>query len=83
MERRPVTLECTTHRLRFEVPHDWHERGMPAPDCYLCMTEKLKRIAVERDEALAHRDTLLAAFRIKTTVRVSSMRGRRQCPSSK
>ena len=66
-----TTLLCTIHDLRFEQLDDWHERGLPAPECYLCMAEEVKAAKQEAAEAKRQRDVLLEAIEIKRSVQVA------------
>lgn len=70
---RPVVLECTTHKLRFETPSDWHEQGLPPAACYLCFVKQLQDLERRLKEAADQRDTLIAAIDVKRAVEVDNI----------
>ena len=70
---RNIVLECTTHKLRFEQPSDWHEQGLPPGGCYLCFVKQLQDLERRLKETTEQRDTLIAAIDVKRAVEVENI----------
>lgn len=65
-------FKCRVHNLNFEWPDNWqNEEKFVAPECSLCLLDKLNDANEKLANALNDRTLLLAAIKLKLNEKLS------------